>query len=352
VEKLIDGATATELKAKFSAEMKNPVEVYIFINAILDPAAPQMEELNNFAKGMVKELHDIDPRIIAKETNFNSPVAKELGLSVSPSLAIGYDEGYRIAYSGTPLGHEASAFIETLVLVSRGESGLTPESVKNLSMIENKVKLQVFVTPDCPHCPRSVMTANRMAIEARGKITAVCVESVENQALANKFKVSSVPQQVINDDMASITVGVKSEKEFVMQALKYGAPAVYEKAVSEEKAAEQKALPETPEGVIKLTDGNFNEALKKYDNLIVDFWAVWCGPCKMLSPVIEELAGENKSKAVFGKLNVDENPGTAARYGIMSIPAVYYFKKGEKAGDTIGALPKKTLQETIDKFFK
>jgi thioredoxin len=354
MDRLIDENTVAELKAKLSAEMKNPVEVKVFINAILDPAQPQQAELNEFAVELVKELHGIDPRIIPQQDNFNSPIAKELGLETSPSIVIGYDEGYRIIYSGSPLGHEASAFIETIVLASRGEAGFGAESSAVLSKMDKPVKIHVFVTPDCPYCPQSVMIANRMAIHTRGRVTAICVESVENQALARKFNVSSVPQQVINEDMASVTIGAQTEKNFVLQALKYSAPAEYEKMTAAETArkAGLEKLPDSPEGVIYLSDNNFDQALAKYENLTVDFWAEWCGPCKILGPIIEQLAAEFKGKAVFGKLNVDENTKIAGRYGIMSIPAVYYFKKGEKAGETIGALPKQSMQDAVKNNFK
>ena len=78
-------------------------------------------------------------------------------------------------------------------------------------------------------------------------------------------------------------------------------------------------MPDTP---LKLTDADFDEAIKKYNTIVIDCWAPWCGPCRMVAPVIEELAKEMQGKIVFGKLNVDENPVISTRYQIMSIPTM------------------------------
>ncbi|MCE5299471.1 MAG: thioredoxin [Spirochaetia bacterium] len=349
---LIDEATAKQLKDRFMAEMKNTVDVKVFTNPVISPDRPDMAELNEFTLSLGRELHAIEPRIIIQELNFNSPIAAQMGLQTSPSILIGYDTGYRIVYNGAPYGHEATAFLETLIAVSRGDAGPGGKAGKALLSLDKPVKIQVFVTPSCPYCPKSVFTANRIAIAARGKVTAECVESTENEALARSFNVSSVPQQVINGDRESITVGAQPENVLVMQVLKYGSPAVFETLRKEEEDASAKAeqLTENPDGIIRLTAGNFDAALAKYPALVVDFWAEWCGPCKMLGPVIEEMAQELKGKAVFGKLNIDENQSIAARYGIMSIPTVYYFKAGQKAGETAGALPKAELMKSLRGF--
>ncbi len=102
--------------------------------------------------------------------------------------------------------------------------------------------------------------------------------------------------------------------------------------------------PDKPENV---TDGNFNEFIGKYPYVIVDCWAPWCGPCRMIGPVIEELAGDYKGKIVFGKLNTDENQATAMAHGIMSIPTLLFFKNGELVDKTMGAMPKAALEPKI-----
>src|ERR671939_487070 len=98
---------------------------------------------------------------------------------------------------------------------------------------------------------------------------------------------------------------------------------------------------------ITLTDSNFAEAVNKYPLLVVDFWAPWCGPCRMVSPVIEQLATELAGKAVFGKLNVDENAITANTFGIQSIPTIAIFKNGRNIDGFVGIVSKSQMQNRI-----
>jgi thioredoxin 1 len=97
------------------------------------------------------------------------------------------------------------------------------------------------------------------------------------------------------------------------------------------------------------TDQNFQSAILEADKVaLVDFWAAWCGPCMMLGPVIEELAGEYEGKAIVAKVNVDENPGTAAKYGIRSIPTMLVIKNGQVVDQMVGAMPKTAIAKKID----
>ncbi|MDF2454700.1 MAG: trxA [Cytophagaceae bacterium] len=98
---------------------------------------------------------------------------------------------------------------------------------------------------------------------------------------------------------------------------------------------------------IEITDANFDEIIKTGQPVLVDFWAEWCGPCKMIGPVVEELAGDFEGKAVIGKINVDDNPAISARFGIRSIPTLLVFKNGEIVDKQIGAVPKTALADKI-----
>ena len=91
-----------------------------------------------------------------------------------------------------------------------------------------------------------------------------------------------------------------------------------------------------------------SEVLASEVPVLVDFWATWCGPCKMLAPVIDELAGEYAGKVKFVKIDIDDNPDTATRYGIMSIPTVIIFKGGEAVSRTVGLQPKPALKSKLD----
>lgn len=105
---------------------------------------------------------------------------------------------------------------------------------------------------------------------------------------------------------------------------------------------------EWPDTPVNITDAEFTDFIRKYTFVVVDCWAPWCGPCRMLGPVIEELATEYKGRVAFGKLNTDDNQATAMAHGIMSIPTLMFFKDGELVDRTAGALPKPVLEEKLN----
>lgn len=99
--------------------------------------------------------------------------------------------------------------------------------------------------------------------------------------------------------------------------------------------------------VLTLTDENFEQSIKENSLILVDFWAAWCFPCKMIAPVVEELATEYRGKVSFGKLNVDDNPKTAMKFGVTSIPTLILFREGEIADKVIGAVSKEDLEAKL-----
>ncbi len=100
---------------------------------------------------------------------------------------------------------------------------------------------------------------------------------------------------------------------------------------------------------VQITDANFNDLVQNSDKpVLIDFWAEWCGPCRMVAPIVEEMANDYAGKAVIGKVNVDENPDVSAKFGIRNIPTVLFIKGGQVVDKSVGAVPKNILTEKMN----
>ena len=103
---------------------------------------------------------------------------------------------------------------------------------------------------------------------------------------------------------------------------------------------------------VEITDANFEEIVMNSKlPVVVDFWAEWCGPCRMLTPIIEKMSADYEGKAIIGKVNVDSNPGVSAKFGVRNIPTVLFVKGGEVADKQVGAVPEKALVDKLEKLF-
>jgi thioredoxin 1 len=111
-------------------------------------------------------------------------------------------------------------------------------------------------------------------------------------------------------------------------------------------------LSETSTKPVHLTDSDYYSRMKTEGLMITDFWAAWCGPCRLIAPIIEELAKEYEGKVTFAKLNIDENPMTAQQLGIMSIPTMIVSRKGKIVDVLIGAMPKAMIKQKIDSYLR
>jgi thioredoxin 1 len=118
----------------------------------------------------------------------------------------------------------------------------------------------------------------------------------------------------------------------------------HKKLAELQKEAATKAMMSSITEPIVLTDSNFASEVAKYPIMLVDFWAPWCGPCRMVSPIVEQLSREYSGRVAFGKVNVDENQRTAASFGIQSIPTLMIFKGSKVVDVIIGAMPKAQIE--------
>jgi thioredoxin 1 len=117
--------------------------------------------------------------------------------------------------------------------------------------------------------------------------------------------------------------------------------------IRQKKMDELKRQQNMPNGSITITDADFQETLKRYDMVVVDFWATWCMPCRMIEPTVEALAKKMKGQVVFARLNVDENPRSSAQFQVMSIPTLIVFKNGSPVKRIVGAVPQQYVEQQI-----
>jgi len=122
---------------------------------------------------------------------------------------------------------------------------------------------------------------------------------------------------------------------------------IRERKISE--LQEQMSTPKIDKPIV-VSDRNFDQTTKSYPLLVVDCWAAWCAPCRAIAPIVDELAKEYSGKVVFGKLNVDENPETTQRFGVMAIPTLLVMKDGQEVARVVGIVPKNQLEAKVNAY--
>jgi glutaredoxin-like protein len=190
---LIQDDVAAELKKEFAA-LTGPVRLAVFSQALADPESAQL-------KRMVEELAALDARLSAESYNFvlDKEKAEALGVARIPAVAIlGAEKDYGIRFYGLPAGYAFGILVDAILDVSRGDSGLAPETRAALAELARPVHLQVFSTPTCPFCPRAVRLAYQFALES-DKVSADGIEVTGFPDLARRYRISSVPKTVVAD---------------------------------------------------------------------------------------------------------------------------------------------------------
>jgi thioredoxin len=251
-------------------------------------------------------------------------------------------------FYGIPSGHEFGALLEDLADAAGGDvPKLSAETVQALQRLARPIHLQVFVTPSCPYCPRAVRMAHQFSKVNPKMIDAEMIESMEFPELAEKYSVMAVPKVVINEEVDF--EGALPEKVFlfkIKEAVKERPPHEFQREAStpQTRIGDLKALGGK---AMDLSDSDFDGEVGRYPLMLVDFWAPWCMPCRMVSPAVDQLAQQYAGKVGFGRVNVDENPVVANQFGIQSIPTLMLFRYGKAVDHLIGAYPKNTIDALI-----
>lgn len=192
----------------------------------------------------------------------------------------------------------------------------------------------------------------KAAKEYAGKLLVAKVDAEAEATLRQQYQVTSLPSVVIvKQGKPEVVLDGQSNIETIAAWLRYAVfggaqPAKPTNSATGGNVGQQTAS-STDGHPITLTDANFDQIIQGKQPVLVDFWAPWCGPCRMVAPAVEQLAREFGGRAVVGKLNVDENPRTAQQYQIMGIPALYIFKRGQVVEQMVGVQLAAVLQQRL-----
>ncbi len=233
--------------------------------------------------------------------------------------------------------------------------------------------LLVFWRRECPHCEQLAPVLDRLARGHAGRVLIAKINVADEPRLVQRYSIGRLPLVVFVRDGQEVAraTGAASEADLLpwldyLAGARASPPpvpsgpstplggAASAPPPSPSASAQPRSAPasgETASGPgqpITVTDANFDQLIRQSPApVLVDFWAAWCGPCKMIAPAVADLAREFAGRVVVAKLNVDENPGTAGRYGVMSIPTLLIFKNGQVVDQIVGAQPAPVLRQRL-----
>lgn len=202
-----------QLVAGRFADLAAPVRLLFFTQTIGAP------ESTLIARQIIDEIASLTEKVTVEEVNFilEKERAAQYGVSDIPAIVLlRGDEDTRMRFLGAPAGYEFASLVDAVILAGSHDSGLTPESRQQIAAVTEPIELLVFVTPTCPHCPRAVTLAHRMAVE-HPLITATCVEATEFMDLSRQYRVNGVPKTVVNGQ--GEILGALPEDQFVAAVL-------------------------------------------------------------------------------------------------------------------------------------
>lgn len=213
--KLLDDNIKKQVKELF-ADLENPVKVLFF------GSGKENCEYCEETKGLLTEIVELDDRFSLEvyDLEENAELAEQYNVNKAPTTVIaavkdGQIIDYGVQYAGIPAGHEFTSLVNSMLMVSKQDSGLAPAIREQLAALQSPVNLKVFVTPTCPYCPRAVIVAHQMAMESEF-VTGEMVEAMEFPELSNQFHVSGVPHTVINDGQGDV-VGAVPEANLMQE---------------------------------------------------------------------------------------------------------------------------------------